>query len=273
MKIAILRNLKKPETADFMNRLISENKSRSQEFIDISGLEDINAQMKIAKSADLIVVLGGDGTTLKAVSILSGLILGGEAIPVLLSVDFGRRGVLSGCSPENAAFLLNKYRENKGVLNRQRLGEVIDNESGKSFLFLNEAAILRYPESPSLTVCLKTEVSEHITRSDGLVLATNTGASAYARSAGGPEIVGLNDVIVAVFLSSEDRVEPIVYGKKALPALISTKRGRASLSIDGKVVKDSEVLDLVVNVTIHEIAFLVDELHMIGKRVRGGSAV
>jgi len=131
------------------------------------------------ENPELAVIIGGDGSVLHAVRHLS------PQVPII-GINFGRVGFLTDLEAQEAPEYLRRIaREGFSVEERMRLRISIDgNYMGDA---LNEAVIVT--ERPSKMVMFTVVVDGIATetfRSDGIILATPTGSTAYAMSAGGP---------------------------------------------------------------------------------------
>ncbi|ORU90037.1 MAG: NAD(+) kinase [Cycloclasticus sp. symbiont of Poecilosclerida sp. M] len=138
----------------------------------------------LAKRSDLIISVGGDGTLLSAARSLVN-----TDIP-LIGVNLGTLGFLVDVSPDDMNNKIKEildghfHAEERVILNAQifRQDELIFQQSA-----FNEVAIHRL-QSPGL-IEIETFVDKkflNTQRSDGLIIATPTGSTAYALSGGGP---------------------------------------------------------------------------------------
>lgn len=133
--------------------------------------------------ADLLIVIGGDGTILRTIQKLK------KQIPVL-GVNFGRVGFLADATSENALSMIDEVLADFKVEARMRLAIHINGD----FLpfATNEAVIVTtsiVTTSPAKMFAFRILVDGHELdelRADGIVIATPTGSTAYAMSAGGP---------------------------------------------------------------------------------------
>ena len=147
---------------------------------------------QLADDLDLAVTLGGDGTVLRAVSLVS------RAGVPLLGVNLGRLGYLADHEPEQlteamARVLAGDYLiEDRMMLSVlvQRAGEPAAlAELGGDLWALNEAVVERPQPGHTVRVAVRVEDRPWTTYSaDGLIVATPTGSTAYAFSAGGPNV-------------------------------------------------------------------------------------
>jgi NAD+ kinase len=148
------------------------------------GLPDFGVAPSDFGELVLVVALGGDGTILKAVHLL-----GAVEVPVL-GVKFGRLGFLSGTTPHHmrqavTTALAGEARiERRATLKAQIMME--GRELGEYFA-LNEVVISRGDSGRVVAFDLCVDGHKlYSTRADGFVIATATGSTAYALSAGGP---------------------------------------------------------------------------------------
>lgn len=137
-----------------------------------------------APKPDAAILLGGDGTILQSVPLLCAL-----SMP-LLGVNFGQVGYLAECAPEAfprylAAILDGSARTEERILLE---GTACSSDGEKhSFTALNEAVLHR----GGMARALHTEIyygGRHLGKfsSDGIIISTPTGSTAYNLSAGGP---------------------------------------------------------------------------------------
>jgi NAD+ kinase len=150
----------------------------------LAGLPDGRAAAELGRDADLLVVLGGDGTILHLVGQL------GENIKPVFGINMGALGFLT-CSNSNAyAEAVECIAAGKMVFSERTLLDVAVNTPGgdpSRMIALNDVVLSR--GEVSRLVRLKTSVNgETLTEfnADGLIVATPTGSTAYSLSAGGP---------------------------------------------------------------------------------------
>jgi NAD+ kinase len=147
---------------------------------------------ELARRCDLAVVVGGDGSFLNAAREMVG-----EDIP-LVGVNLGRLGFLVDISPERmlqalGSILQGRYIEDPRFLLEARIGER-HHELALNDVVLHKWNIARMIE-------FETWVDGHYVdsqRSDGIILSTPTGSTAYALSGGGPLLQPSLDAIVLV---------------------------------------------------------------------------
>ena len=187
--------ISKPDTKDISKTVQSLykllKKADVQVFIDPETAhhislpdEQVMPPSSLANRCDLIMSIGGDGTLLSAARALVN-----TNVP-LLGINLGRLGFLVDISLTEMAVQLKQilegsfHEEERIILNTQivRDDHVVHEQSA-----FNEVAIHRL-NSPGL-IDIETYVNQRFVnaqRSDGLIIATPTGSTAYALSGGGP---------------------------------------------------------------------------------------
>lgn len=130
----------------------------------------------------IVISYGGDGTLLSAVRLL-----GGKNTPIL-AINSGRLGFLATVSQEEAVEALDALLEGKFTTERRTLLQVegdIENEIAFPLAF-NEFSVQRRHMG---MIGTRVEIDGRIVAnywSDGVIVATPTGSTAYSLSAGGP---------------------------------------------------------------------------------------
>jgi NAD+ kinase len=191
-----------------------------------NGSHDVVPRIELGRRCDLIIVVGGDGSLLGVARDLAG-----SGVPVT-GINRGSLGFLADISPEQI---------------EEKLGEVLDGRYIVQQRFLLNAEVRRAGASPQSSSALNDVVVHPGTmsrmmefslfvndqfvyeqRSDGLIVASPTGSTAYALSAGGPIMHPNLDAIVVVpmfphTLTSRPLVIPggdeikVVIGKTSSP--------------------------------------------------------
>lgn len=149
----------------------------------ISGLTPAS-ESGLVDHIDLLVVLGGDGTLLQGASLVAE-----RGVPIL-GVNLGRLGFLTSCAPADAKAAIERAIENRLPLEeRMRLRCVITRQGGEQVVkfacndvVVSQGALARLIE---LEAFLDGSLINRY-RSDGLIVGTPTGSTAYTLAAGGP---------------------------------------------------------------------------------------
>jgi len=139
---------------------------------------------QLVTDVDLVISLGGDGTLLTAARAMAG-----KNIP-LLGINLGRLGFLADVSFDNFASYIDAVMEGRYSVEERFLIEGRFFEGDKLLstnIALNDIILHSY-ESSSM---IEYEISSggdliHVQRSDGVIVTTPTGSTAYALSGGGP---------------------------------------------------------------------------------------
>ncbi|EPQ55028.1 ATP-NAD kinase [Gloeophyllum trabeum ATCC 11539] len=199
----------------------------------------------------LIITLGGDGTILHASSLFRS-----GAVPPVLSFSMGTLGFLLPFHIDDFAHALSAVTSGSAtVLYRMRLScefrhhkrqqEEVDGgnerEDGSPWQVMNEVSLHR-GSSPHLnTVDLYVD-GQHLTEavSDGLILSTPTGSTAYSLSAGGPIVhPSLSALVLTPICPRSLSFRPVVFpGGRVVEMKVSAhSRAPAHVSMDGQVAR------------------------------------
>jgi NAD+ kinase len=138
----------------------------------------------LAEACDTVVVLGGDGTILRALHRMQG------KVPPIFGINLGSLGFLTGVSSEDwlravESIVAGDYQLSARTLLRvelERGGRVME-----TFRGLNDAVVSRGHHSQLIKIAVRVDGEELcVYNADGLIVATPTGSTAYSMSAGGP---------------------------------------------------------------------------------------
>ena len=222
MHILIVRNNSNSQAVDASLLLATYLATQGLEYtlVDSSDLscrcdhEGVNAAL--AAGVAMTVVLGGDGTILSTARQI-----GTSGVPIL-GINFGRLGFLANSSDDGVIAIVSSALAGD-VVAEQRTNLRIDvvcagevdpwdddsdaamadvDDPARSFFALNELAVTRGANGRIIDFGLSIS-GDHIAdmRGDGLVVATATGSTAYALSAGGPLVAPGFNGLVAVPLA------------------------------------------------------------------------
>jgi len=133
---------------------------------------------------DLVVVLGGDGTMLGI-----GRQLAGMNVP-LVGINMGRLGYMTDIPIQSVQSILPKIIAGEYEADTRNLLDAVVLRNGKELnraLALNDVVVNRSGISGMVELAVNVNGSfMYNQRSDGLIVSTPTGSTAYALSAGGP---------------------------------------------------------------------------------------
>jgi len=188
----------------------------------------------VAARADLLVVLGGDGTLLSVASEL-----GARRVPIL-GVNLGTLGFLAEVAPEELfdaleRILAGEFRTLKRLrfeVRAEREGEVL-----LEALALNDAVITRGETSRMIDIETRTDGLPMATyRGDGLIVGTPTGSTAYSLSAGGPILLPEIDAFVITPICPHTLTQrPVVLPRTSRVEMrVLPREGTGQLHVDGR---------------------------------------
>ncbi|WP_273889113.1 NAD(+)/NADH kinase [Rubrobacter naiadicus] len=175
---------------------------------------------------DLVFVLGGDGTMLRASRIFPGR--------VLLGVNLGKVGFMSGMLPEEIESGVEQATGGGLHIQDYRMLEVRVGEEAATGLAANDAVLVKQRTHQIISVDVSVGGEELFAfRCDGFIAATPLGSTAYALSAGGPIVSNDAQCYVLVPIAPHALVSrPLVLGEKQTVELRLVER-KALLSLDG----------------------------------------
>jgi NAD+ kinase len=191
---------------------------------------------EMAERADLVVVLGGDGTLLAVARAI-----GDRDVPIL-GVNLGTLGYLAEVSREELfptleAVLVGRFP----VEERLRFDVAVEHEGRRvgSYIALNDAVISNTALSRMVHLETRADGAEVTTyHADGLILATPTGSTAYSLSAGGPVLLPSMQAMVLTPISAHTLTQrPLVLPPSCLVEITVTdaRGGEVHLTVDGQV--------------------------------------
>ncbi|MBU0458053.1 NAD(+)/NADH kinase [Patescibacteria group bacterium] len=197
-------------------------------------------EMKAIENIDLLIVIGGDGSILRAVRELKDF-----NIPIL-SVNRGTVGFLAEVNLDEAEDLLPKLLQGEGDIEERGLLHVSAHRNGDEIYqghALNEVVISQ--GSIARLVNLITTVNgEELANyhADGLIISTPTGSTAYSLAAGGPLVYPtLNATILSPINPYSFSQKPVVIpGESEVDVMVETKSNKYQdtevvLTVDGQV--------------------------------------
>lgn len=148
-------------------------------------VDNLSLQSKQCPSVDLVIVLGGDGTILKAARAYAP-----RQTPIL-GVNLGTVGFLSSTEPTDLVFSIEQLIQHNYSLEHRMMINVMVLRQGIQILnniALNDM-IIRAQTYHTINVKLQIDGKPYtVFRGDGVICATPTGSTAYSFSAGGPII-------------------------------------------------------------------------------------
>jgi NAD+ kinase len=192
--------------------------------------------LELGEKADLAIVVGGDGNMLGAARVLSRFNIR------VIGVNRGNLGFLTDLDPDDFKAPLEKVLAGKYLLEERFLLEVEVHRHGqvKSHnAALNEAVL--HPGQVARMIEFEVYIDDIFAfslRSDGLIVSTPTGSTAYSLSGGGPILSpSLNAIsLVPMFPHTLSSRPLVVDSTKHIKLVVApTNRGTQEVSCDGQV--------------------------------------
>jgi NAD+ kinase len=200
---------------------------------DVRPLVDLADPNDPLDCAELVVVLGGDGTILRAAEVVRG-----TAVP-LLGVNLGKVGFLAEAERDDIAdTVLRVAQRDYEVEERMTLDVTVELDgkvTGRTWA-INEASVEKASRERMIEVVLEVD-GRPLTEfgCDGVVLATPTGSTAYAFSAGGPVVwPEVEALLLAPICAHALFARPLVVAPTSVPAVEVLPPGGAVLWCDGR---------------------------------------
>jgi NAD+ kinase len=148
-----------------------------------AGADVVPAEPAAAADAEMVIVLGGDGTLLRAAEIAR------PAGAPLLGVNLGHVGFLAETEPDDLAGAVDQVVEHSYSVEERMTIEVTVRHNGTATTTwaLNEASVEKAARERMIEMVTEID-GRPLSRwaCDGVICATPTGSTAYAYSAGGP---------------------------------------------------------------------------------------
>ncbi len=209
---------------------------RLADILDDIPREYFTSLLSIGEKSDLAIVVGGDGNMLGAARVLS------RFDTSVIGINRGNLGFLTDLSPEDFKLILKNvleghYSEEERFLLESevhRHGQLKSHNAA-----LNEVVL--HPGKIAHMIEFEVYIDETFAfsqRSDGLIVSTPTGSTAYSLSGGGPILSpSLNAIsIVPMFPHTLSSRPLVVDGNKEIKLVASpNNRGTLEVSCDGQI--------------------------------------
>lgn len=198
-RIGIICKAGRPEPLEILKELIPWLANKGIETIlDTETASGINVngypRAEMPNKAEMMIVLGGDGTMLNVARLVSE-----KEIPIL-GINLGGLGFITEVQREDIYDGIEKTLEGKALIEERimltshihRHGEKIAEYTVLNDVVINKGALARI-------IDLETFINKsYVTtfKSDGLIVSTPTGSTAYSLSAGGPVLYPTLDCIL-----------------------------------------------------------------------------
>ena len=197
---------------------------------------EVGSRMQLSASCDLVVVVGGDGSMLNVAKHVAL-----EGVPVI-GVNRGNLGFLTDILPDEIETQLDEVLAGKfTVENRFLLDAVLNDAEENKALGSALNDVVLHPGKAAQMIEFELFVNGKFVysqESDGLIVATPTGSTAYSLSAGGPIMhPDLNAVVLVPMYPHSLNSRPIVIdGDCEIKLVVAAKESlQPQVSCDGDV--------------------------------------
>ncbi len=193
MNIAIIPNSKKDKAVEYANKVIEFLSEYDCEFSIPSKFEETvfsdkahyyQNHYETIEHSSVVIAIGGDGTILHIAKHAA------ELQKPILGINCGRVGFIANLEMSELSLLSKLFNYDYTIDERMLIEVTLENDNTKETLYaLNDVTISKGAVSRMIEVDVKLN-GEFINsfRSDGIIVSTPTGSTAYALSAGGPVI-------------------------------------------------------------------------------------
>jgi NAD+ kinase len=239
--VGILSKPGVPAAAELVPKLMAWLRERGisirydEETAEYAGTSGAMSRAEIPEGADLVIVLGGDGTLLSAARAI-----GGREVP-LFPVNLGGLGFLTAITvdsffPDLERAFHGEHRIGKRKLLHGQLvrkGNVVGEYEALNDVVITKSAIARM-------IDLDAHVDQMFVcryKADGLIVATPTGSTAYSLSAGGPIIFpSVASICLTPICPHMLTNRPVIVPDSSVIRIICQAEGDAAfLTIDGQI--------------------------------------
>ncbi len=199
------------------------------------GRTDGTSRDRLLQDADLAIVAGGDGTLLSVARAAAP-----PEVPIL-GINFGSLGFLTELQPGEALAGLEAVLEGRFTIERRQTLRVRysgGQQADREYALLNDVVVTKSALARMITIDLRVDNEEVATyTSDGLIVATPTGSTAYNLSAGGPIL----DPRMSAFVISPICPHTMTYRPLVVPGSVTIQISLRSaeeevyLTLDGQI--------------------------------------
>ncbi len=183
--------------------------------------------------ADFVISMGGDGTFLRAASMV-----GSKQVPIL-GINTGRLGFLADVTAQEIDHTIQAlYEGDYAVETRSVIEVATSGQKLKGYrCALNDVAILKRDNASMITIHC-TVNGDYLTtyKADGLIMSTPTGSTAYSLSNGGPIIVpGTHVFLLTAVAPHSLNVRPIVLSEDSeIQLTVESRTHNYLVALDGR---------------------------------------
>ena len=237
-KIVLVPNLSKSMADEVALSLIDKLEKIGFEICSATKYADIFSNRiglydSFPDDADLIIVVGGDG------SVLDASVDAIAADVPLVGVNLGKVGYLSEVEPENLDVFAGLKDGNYAIEERMLLSVVLKKVSGSSEVTryaVNDVVISHDSYLGIADFKIENSRGESVKyRADGIILSTPAGSTAYSLSAGGPVVShDVDSILVTPVCPHSFFNRSILFSANERISVTNTGNSELNISIDGR---------------------------------------
>ena len=211
-------------------------------------------------TADMVISMGGDGTFLKAARKV-----GSKGIPII-GINTGRLGFLADIHPNEIEQTIDEIIQGNYNIEERSVLQLKCNHPTIDYPYaLNEISILKRDDASMITIHTHIDNSYLATyQSDGLIVATPTGSTAYSMSVGGPIIEpNTKTLIITPIAPHSLNVRPFVIRDDITVRLkVESRSHNYLISLDGGSFKCSEETELCIRRAPYTVKVIKRKHHL-----------
>ena len=195
-----------------------------------------SSHSELDSSFDMLISIGGDGTMLRAVTLVRN-----SGVP-LLGINAGRLGFLANVQKENIAAFMQLVLDKKYTLSKRTLLSLTCSPENESILeldfALNEVTVSRKDSTSMITI--ETYLNGEFLNSywaDGLIIATPTGTTGYSLSCGGPILTpDVKSLVITPIAPHNLNARPLVISDETEIVLrVTGREDQYLVSLDSRI--------------------------------------
>ncbi len=269
MRIGVVARLDVDESVELAGKIVQFLLEKNVETqIDSKVASKLHKYQNIASDlkhmdVDMVVAIGGDGTVLRTQGFINK-----KKIP-LFGINMGAVGFLTEIDPEDAFTALEKVLAGEYFVEKRTQLQVWHNRELHSAL--NEVVLMT--RKPAKMLHIEISVDEEVVeelRADGLIIATPSGSTAYAMSAGGPIVdPRVGAFVIVPICPFKLGARPTVVPNESVIKVRFLREGKKAVAvIDGQLEEEINFMDEMVFKKAENYAYFVRLTKNFYRRVR-----
>ncbi len=218
-----------------------ENEAAAQQLLQLTGLPKKTRKVRVvpkdqlAKHCDIILVFGGDGTYISIARLTRG-----KSVPIM-GINMGQLGFLTEVKASEALEFTDRILTGKPVsLSKRSMLDVALIRDGKKIfegVAVNDAVLSRGTVSRIIGIEIKINGQlVTLVRSDGVIVSTPTGSTAYSLASGGPILdPDVPALVMTPICPHSLTLRPLVVSDESeIEMCLAHKPGTVLLTLDGQ---------------------------------------